>query len=226
MAQKRKKRVGGQSKNRRVVEANYHHGDLKNALLESAVDLLRKHGPQAFSLRELALSVGVSSAAPYRHFKTKEKLFSALAVRGFSILTAGFIGAIQNHPDNPIEQLHNVGLSYYEFARQYPEHLQMMFGNIIPQTEIAKDVEFGAAAGQAFGALVQVVKSCQKKNFFKTSDDSKMLAILMWSSIHGFAALDSAGTLKGASGLDYDPGVLVVQISKIMTAGLLAQGVV
>jgi AcrR family transcriptional regulator len=204
----------------RSVSTTYHHGDLKNALLTSSIGLLRKHGPQSFSLRELALSLGVSSAAPYRHFKTKERIFAAIAVQGFGHLTKGFENAIKSHPLNPPEQLHAVGVSYYQFAVKYPEHLQMMFGNIISQADIAADEEFKAAAGKAFGTLVGVVKSCQTDGFLNPKEDPKLQAILLWSSIHGFASLNISGTLQGASGLAYNPELIAKQISMAMSHGL------
>lgn len=210
MAQKEKKKA----------IKKYHHGDLKNALLRSSVQLLKSNGPQSFSIRELALSLGVSSAAPYRHFKTKEKIFAGLAEEGFVLLSKGFEDAIRLHPKSPIDQLHSVGVAYYRFAVQNPEYLQMMFGNIIPPEEISKDPKMGEAAGRAFKLLVQVVASCQAHGDLAKKEDPKMLAILIWSSIHGFAALDSTATLTGASGLNYRPEDLVVRISKAMSMGL------
>lgn len=220
MLQNEKKTVNRKPKIPVNTEKNYHHGDLKNALLDSAIKLLRKHGPQAFSLRQLALGLGVSSAAPYRHFKTKEQIFSALAVRGFVLLTEGFQNAIEDDTKNTLEQLYAVGVSYYKFAIRYPEHLQMMFGNIISQSDIAKDKEFGMAASKAFSVLVKVITNCQAVGSLNPKENPKMLAILFWSSVHGFAALDSSGTLQGASGLNYDPQQLVVRISKVVSCGL------
>lgn len=213
------KKTAKKSKPKSQVKS-YHHGDLKNALLDSSIALLRNHGPQAFSLRELALSLGVSSAAPYRHFKTKEKLFSALAVQGFEVLTMGFRKAIEAHPFEPMEQLHGIGVSYYRFAGEHPEQLQMMFGNIIPQIEIANDAEFGAAAGKAFKALCEAVKACQDAGLLDVKMDVKKLAIIIWSAIHGFASLHLTGTLQGASGLSYNAENLVRQISIAITSGL------
>ena len=75
---------------------SYHHGNLKQALLEASLDLIRKAGAGAFTLREVARRAGVSHNAPYRHFRDKEELLAALAAEGFDRLTAAMTKAAES----------------------------------------------------------------------------------------------------------------------------------
>jgi AcrR family transcriptional regulator len=113
---------------------SYHHGDLRNALLEASLALVAEKGPEAFSLREAARAVGVSPAAAYRHFADKDAVLSALALVGSLRLSEGMERAIARLPGRPgspeyaIAALNAVGLAYIEFAVQHPAHFRVMFG--------------------------------------------------------------------------------------------------
>src|SRR5271166_2750989 len=92
---------------------SYHHGNLKQALLEASLDIIRKAGPGAFTLREVARRAGVSHNAPYRHFRDKEALLAALAAEGFDRLTAAMAKAVES-ATSALERFRLAGRGYVE----------------------------------------------------------------------------------------------------------------
>src|SRR5580704_10076992 len=104
----------------------YHHANLKESLLDAAVDLLAEAGPQGFTLREVARRAGVSHNAPYRHFKDKDDLLAAVAAEGFDRLTASMKAAMETGA-SAADRLRLAGKGYVEFAMRSPQHLLIMF---------------------------------------------------------------------------------------------------
>src|SRR5271154_2770181 len=105
----------------------YHHGDLKRALTDAALALVREKGPKGFSLSEAARRAGVSVAAPYRHFADKAELLAAVAEEGFIQLHEALsaAGAAAPNPKNRVIQL---GRAYVGWAVAHPDYYQSMFG--------------------------------------------------------------------------------------------------
>src|SRR5208283_6146894 len=134
---------------------SYHHGNLKQALLEASLDLIRKAGPGAFTLREVARRAGVSHNAPYRHFRDKEELLAALAAEGFDRLTAAMTKAAES-ASGALDRFRMSGRGYVEFALRHPQHFAVMFEvpwrfELYPETR--------AAGERAFGPLVRYVEA-------------------------------------------------------------------
>lgn len=105
----------------------YHHGDLRRALLDGALRLVEEQGVAALSLRELARRLGVSHAAPGHHFPDRLALLVAMAAEGFERLAADMEAAAEAAPSGPA-RLRAVGEAYLRFALDHPSHLQVMFG--------------------------------------------------------------------------------------------------
>src|ERR1700686_452365 len=104
----------------------YHHGNLREALLQGAVRVIAESGPAAFTLREVARRTGVSHNAPYRHFRDKDALLAAVATEGFRKLTQA-MRAAGAQPANALDKLKQSGLAYVHFAVRNPEHFTVMF---------------------------------------------------------------------------------------------------
>ena len=163
---------------------SYHHGNLKQALLEASLDLIRKAGPGAFTLREVARRAGVSHNAPYRHFHDKEALLAAVAAQGFDRLTESMRKAV-GATSGAAERFRLSGRGYVEFALRYPQHFAVMFDaprsfDPYPETR--------AAGGRAFGALLGYVEDCQREGILPAGDP-RPSALLAWSMVHGVAKL-------------------------------------
>jgi len=169
---------------------SYHHGNLKQAVLEASLDLIRKAGPGAFTLREVARRAGVSHNAPYRHFRDKEELLAALAAEGFDRLTAAMT-KVAEPATGALERFRASGRGYVEFALRYPQHFAVMFEvpwkyELHPQTQ--------AAGARAFGTLVRYVEACQAEGILPPGD-ARPFALLAWSMVHGVAKLAISGRL-------------------------------
>src|SRR5579871_2133171 len=103
----------------------YHHGNLKQALLGAALELIAETGPRGFTLREAARRAGVSHNAPYRHFRDRDELLAAVATEGFDRLTKAMAGAARKV--RPLDRLRRSGIAYVDFALRWPQHFAVMF---------------------------------------------------------------------------------------------------
>jgi AcrR family transcriptional regulator len=138
----------------------YHHGDLKVALLQTAGEMLEKHGLSSIRLRELARRAGVSHNAPYRHFPDRESLLAALAAEGFELLGH----ALEKRPRR------EMGEAYVEFALQHPQRFRLMLS--------------GVASGGERRAYEGLLKS-----FADLGDDAQYAAAAAWALVHGLSQL-------------------------------------
>jgi AcrR family transcriptional regulator len=119
----------------------YHHGDLRQALVDAAIDLLRESGPEALTLRGAARAAGVSQAAPYRHFKDRRALVAAVADDGFRRLLLAMSEAAspapkrgtrkRQSPRDPAKGLRQLAIAYVRFAHEHPAEYRVMFGEEI-----------------------------------------------------------------------------------------------
>lgn len=158
----------------------YHHGDLRTALLDAAVIVLAEHGVSGLSLRECARRAGVSHAAPYRHFASKEALLAAIATQGFAWLYDAGVAAMAPFTD-PVARLDAYGLSYVRFALAHPQHFRLMFTSefsLAPPT--AQDQKDDRAYVLLRDAAVAVSAP---------GTDPDMAAVAYWSRPHGLAML-------------------------------------
>ena len=105
-----------------------HHGDLRNALLSAALELVSERGPRGFSVAEAARRAGVSSAAPYKHFADREALLAALAVRGYTQQERRFSAALASAPDAPTDRLAAIARAYVSFAAEDRPLFEVVFG--------------------------------------------------------------------------------------------------
>jgi AcrR family transcriptional regulator len=169
---------------------SYHHGNLKQALLQASLGLIREIGPGAFTLREVARRAGVSHNAPYRHFRDKEELLAAVAAEGFDRLTESMVRAAKSG-SGALDRLRLSGRGYVQFALSFPQHFAVMFDaprrfDLYPQTR--------AAGERAFGTLLHYIEGCQAEGLLPKGD-ARSLALLAWSMVHGIAKLAIGGHL-------------------------------
>ncbi len=168
------------------VNASYHHGDLRQALIEAACVHLKDNGADSLSLRALAREVGVSQTAPYRHFKTKNAVFAAIAVYGFTLLTEELTAARDRHVDNVEEALVGIGLAYIAWARVNPEKYQLFFDSSL--VDFDEHLELQICGSGCFNVLMSVIRKGLDSGAF-VSLPAEQLAASMWSGIHGICGL-------------------------------------
>jgi AcrR family transcriptional regulator len=168
----------------------YHHGSLREALIESALALIAEVGPQAFTLREVARRAKVSHNAPYRHFRDKDELLAVLAAEGFDRLTA-YMTRDAAAGASALDRFRLSGRGYVEFALDWPQHLHVMFD--LPNAA-AKYPEHSAAGRAAFETLLGFVVAAQAESGMPAGEPHS-LALLAWSVVHGVAKLAVSGRL-------------------------------
>jgi AcrR family transcriptional regulator len=168
----------------------YHHGHLREVLLQAAIQLIAEVGPAGFTLREVARRAGVSHNAPYRHFPDREGLLAAVAAQGFRELTQAMVEAAQQE-SKAVGQLKCAGLAYVEFALRRPEHFTVMFDSPVARR---KSPDYADAAEEAFRTLVSLVKNGQVEKQLPAGDLGQF-TLLAWSMVHGIAKLATAKRL-------------------------------
>jgi AcrR family transcriptional regulator len=173
------------------VRRAYHHGDLKNALIDAALERIAHDGVRALSLREVARRAGVSHTASYRHFSSKESLLAAIAEQGFRRLSASMREAILPHTDDPLAALQASGVAYVEFGVSCPDHLSIMFGGDIAHGSYP---ELAEASKEAYALLTSIVQQGLHTGNVRGSDE-RTVTLAAWSIVHGLAQLIAGGQL-------------------------------
>jgi AcrR family transcriptional regulator len=163
----------------------YHHGDLRRTLLDAALAIVAQSGPGALSLRELARKAGVSHAAPYRHFPSREALLAALATEGFLGLGAEMARSAEGEAD-PLSRVRALGVAYVAYAVRHPGHFRVMFGAGLEHWD--DDSPLAAAGAPTLQALIDAVSDAQRAGQLRAGDP-RQLALPAWSMVHGLAML-------------------------------------
>jgi AcrR family transcriptional regulator len=168
----------------------YHHGNLKEALLRAALDLIAQKGPAGFTFAEAARWAGVSPAAPYRHFRDRDELLASVALRGFESFAKVLAQAWDDGRPDPLSAFERLGKAYLGFARDEPAFYSAMFESGVPASA---DPELRAAGDRAFAVL-----RAASERLIATLPASKrppalMLALHVWSMSHGIASLFCRG---------------------------------
>lgn len=173
-------------KARTAKPGTYHHGNLRDALLDQALAGLRKHGAQDLSLRDLARAIGVSQAAPYRHFRDKESLLAQLATQGYRELARAMRAALEQTSAAGASGLQAAGVSYVQFAVSHPEQYRLMFGSY--RIEKLRHAELLTAANDAYSVLLETIREGVNSGELR-NEPVEALAAAAWSIVHGLASL-------------------------------------
>ncbi|MGB5304856.1 MAG: TetR/AcrR family transcriptional regulator [Gammaproteobacteria bacterium] len=198
-----------------IQKDRYHHGDLKNALLQAAETLLAETGAAGLSLRAVAKAAGVSHTAPYRHFKDKAALLRALAQAGFERLRLAINAAADAVPHDAGQKLIAAGSAYVTLAVRNPELTRLMFGGV---TEPGDD-DASHAADAAFESLVWIITAGVQAGAFRDRDPYE-LALVAWTSMHGLAMLIAAGLLQVDAGDEAQVDTLVRSVAQNLLYGI------
>ena len=190
----------------------YHHGHLKEELLNAAIALISQVGPQGFTLREVARRAGVSHNAPYRHFRDKDELLAMVAVQGFERLDSAMKRSAARGT-TPLERFRLCGRGYISFALRWPQHFLVMFD--LPSGR-EKYPEYAGAGEEAFATLLKFVVECQRAEVLPGGEPER-LAFMAWSMVHGIAKLASSSHLPfpKSSVLDFADTA-----SRVLAAGM------
>lgn len=193
----------------------YHHGNLRQALLAEALASLRTEGAENLSLRALARALGVSQAAPYRHFADKESLLAELAAQGFRELGDGMRVAMESPHLPPAAAMQASGVSYIRFATRHPELYRLMFGTC--RVDRTRYAGLDEAAADAFSALLAAIQRGVDSGNFR-DEPVMVMAMAAWSIVHGFASLAIDGQLSAAGVTD--DCALAEQVTRLLRVGV------
>jgi AcrR family transcriptional regulator len=162
----------------------YHHGKLKQALVDAAIALIAEVGTNGFTLREVARRAGVSHNAPYRHYRDRDELLAVVAMQGFERLKAAMRRSAARG-SSALERLRFCGRGYVDFALRWPQHFFVMFD--LPSSR-EKYPEYAAAGQEAFDTLLTFIVACQEDGALPR-EEPELLALTAWSLVHGIAKL-------------------------------------
>ena len=199
-----------------AAERPYHHRDLRQALIRSALEILSEAGVAGLSLRAAARRAGASAMAPYRHFADKEALLAAVAEYGFRELAARLTAACATAAD-PRAGLAALGVAYVLFSRDHPSLFKLMFGPTI--AEKSGHPALDEAGSACFNALGQAVEAAK---FFDSDSDADDVSLACWSLVHGLSALLVDGRLA-----EHDLGpaeAVATRVTRLLSDSLAALG--
>src|SRR5262245_59670274 len=193
-------------------KARYHHGELREALIEATRQLVVERGAENFTLADACRAAGVTTAAPYRHFQGKQEILAEIASRGFVELKSRATAIVAEKGEGTLDGIIAMGQAYVAFAVEETAVFRLMFG----QEPSLKKAEHVLGTGHAcFARLIDQVALYCKRN--RERGDAQQIALKLWTFLHGAASL--------LIDQDYDaiaPQIDVNQLIADATPGLLA----
>lgn len=169
-----------------MAKSTYHHGDLKNALIQAGLDVLVEEGADGLSLRKVASRAGVSHSAPYAHFTDKQALIAAISTEGFRQLQSALDAAERAGGSDPAARLVEVAWAYARFALDNRDWFKVMFSGLLENERAYPD--FVAVSHDNFARFQQQVEGYQQAGLLRPGPPD-VTALSLWSLVHGFVSL-------------------------------------
>lgn len=188
------------------AKANYHHGDLRRALMDVSIDILKKHEVETLNLRKLAVLAGVSPGAPYHHFADRAELVAAIANEGFELLEGSMRKATATCANEASARLEALGQAYVHFAISHPGYFRVMFRR---ETHNNATTAMRGAGQRTFQLLCDAITACQQAGSAPAGDPQPLI-LHAWAAVHGLSTLLVDGDLKGIS-------IPTQQLASVMT---------
>lgn len=181
----------------------YHHGDLRSHLIAAVTDLVEAHGPEGFSISEAARRAGVSSAAPYKHFRDRHAILRAVATTAMEDLRDDMAAAASRHPEGSLEAVVAIGESYVRFARTRPGVFRLAFGLTEGHDEDPCLMETGHSC---FAVVENAVAAYTDAD--PESELVQRASYFLWCFVHGHSFLTIDGKNDAATQPEADWGIL------------------
>ena len=175
---------------RRAGTRGYHHGNLKEALVRAALELIAEKGPAGFTFAEAARWAGVSPAAPYRHFRDRDALLADVARRGFEEFASALAKAWDEGRPEVMAAFDRLGKTYLAFAKREPAYYSAMFEAGVP---LDTDRELREASENAFAVLRAAAEKLVSLMPSQGRPPALMVALHVWAMTHGIASLFGRG---------------------------------
>ena len=198
----------------------YHHGNLKEALIRAALELIAQKGPAGFTFAEAARWAGVSPAAPYRHYRDRDDLLADVARRGFEQFADALTSAWDDGRPDPMTAFERMGKAYLAFAQAEPAYYSAMFEAGIP---LDASPELREAGERAFAVLRSAAEQLIARLPAARRPPALMMALHIWSLSHGIASLFGRGD-AGRRALPMSPEELLEAGVLVYLRGLGLEG--
>ena len=190
----------------------YHHGDLRAQLIEATRQLVEEKGPDHFSVSEACRVAGVSTAAPYKHFKDKDEMLHAVAIQGMQRQQGQMIGELKPYQLGTLDRITALGRVYTRFASQEPGVFRLMFGLSSDHDEVTELVETGTAT---FEIVQREVAACRGSAEINEQDVHR--SFQLWSFVHGLSFLAIDGKLNKAP-MPFDMEFMLADVARRVMA--------
>lgn len=174
-----------------MSKRGYHHGNLRQALVEAALELITEKGPQGFTLSEAAKEAGVTPAAVYRHFAGRDELIAEGARQGYEIFAALMEFAFNEGKPTALAAFEATGRAYLAFARKYPGHYQAMFESGL---SLNAHPELASVAAKARGVLEKAAVRLSQQLPPEKRPPASMFSAHIWALSHGVVELFARGS--------------------------------
>ncbi|MEL7114786.1 MAG: TetR/AcrR family transcriptional regulator [Pseudomonadota bacterium] len=165
-------------------KAKYHHGDLRAGLIEATRRLVEEKGADGFSVADACRLAGVSTAAPYKHFKDKNEMLVAMVMEGMSRHRSDMLQALEAHPLGSPLRIKALGKEYVNFALREPGVFRLKFGGF---TDGLNDPRLEEAGKETFGVVLSEVAACLGET--EITDDVRQRGFTLWGFVHGLSFL-------------------------------------
>ncbi|WP_040701531.1 TetR/AcrR family transcriptional regulator [Sulfitobacter indolifex] len=169
-----------------MPKRGYHHGNLRQALIDAALELIEQRGPTGFTLSEAAKRAGVTPAAVYRHFEGREDLIAETAHQGYDIFAELMEFAYESGQPSALKAFEATGRAYLAFARKYPGHYIAMFESGI---SVNRTPELAHAANRANGVLERAASDLSQHIPEDKRPPASMFSAHIWAMSHGVVEL-------------------------------------
>ncbi len=195
---------------RTAPKKSYHHGDLRTALIEATRHLVEENGPDGFSVSDACRLAGVSTAAPYKHFKDKTEMLVATVLEGMVRHRDNMLAALEGIPEGSPERVTAIGMEYVGFALREPGIFRLKFGGF---TDRITDPRLEESGQQSFNILLTEVAKCLGEA--EITNEVRRRGFLLWSFVHGLSFIlhDQGLAEKGG---EFDLHFLLEDVSNRM----------
>lgn len=167
-----------------LKKSGYHHGDLRAGLIEATRQLVEEKGPDGFSVTDACRLAGVSTAAPYKHFKDKSEMIIAMVLEGMERHRQDMIDALEEVPPGTAARIKALGREYVDFALREPGLFRLKFGGF---TDRLEDARLQQAGEGTFTVVLREVASCRGED--EITPDVRRRGFMLWSFVHGLSFL-------------------------------------